>query len=239
MIPPLRSFAPAAKALTGCLVVSLALTLVLGQAMVLRGTRSLDGKPGLSVTDLQLAFTGGYESLLEAQVHGDMRQYAENRNEVATLAAWAREGATREGYLTGASQVLDERCVRCHRTGGRASFRLLDTFDNARAVALTPAAPPLTRQLLVTKIHVFGIGMMLGILGIATLGTTVSPPVKLALVAGGFAGLVFDFSSWWLMRLSLAFAWGRLAGNVLFVCALVAMAAVCISELARSEGRQP
>lgn len=236
MIRPLRELPGPLRLLLGSLLLALATTLVLGQALALRIARHLDGRPGISTTDLVLDFTGGFDSLLESQVHGDMRQFLGDRREVAALAAWAREGATQEGYLSTASQVLDERCVRCHKQGGRAAFRPLDTYERARAVALAPAVPSFSRQLLVTKIHVFGIGILLALLGAATMGTALPGSTKMLIVGAGYAGMSLDFGSWWLMRLDTAFAAGRIAGNLVFTVSIGAMVVVCIVELAKLKG---
>ena len=233
MIPPLRTLPGPARVLAGGLFLSVAATLGLGQWMALRDVRRLDGSAGVSAVDIVLDFTGGASSLLEAEVNGEMRQYLANRREVATLAAWALEGARKDAYLAGPSQVLDERCVRCHRAGGRASFRPLDTYERAREVAITPARPSFTRQLLVTKIHLFGVGFMLFVMGAGTLATSLPASSKLTLVAAGYAGLALDFGSWWLMRAHTGFAWGRIAGNLLFAGALAGMAVACLFELSR------
>jgi hypothetical protein len=209
----------------GAVLCCILLTLALGEALVLRMNRTADGGPFLSVLDLQLRFTGGYDSLFEARVRGEMRQYLDDAREVSLLAGWAREGGARSVWERSVGAVVEDRCVRCHNPAGQASFRRLDSYEAVLAAVHAPAAPTLGHQILVTKVHVAGIAVLLGTAAAICWLTSV-PAIHLVwAVRAGFGGMVLDFGSWWLMRLDLVFAWGRVFGNALFAVSLVWLAA--------------
>ncbi len=211
-------------AMTG-LLASFAAAYLMGIGLVYRDNHLADGEPALSVRDLRIRFTMDAKSLLEARVRGDMRQYLGDSGELAAILDWLRAGAPEEGYRQATAAIFDERCVRCHHAGGQASFRPLVSYPAVAAAAVAPPAPSFSHQLLVTKVHVAGIAVMVGIAAVAFGGAPVAPWLRGFLPFAAFLGLACDFGSWWLMRLDPGFAWGRLAGNALLTGSLLAMIA--------------
>ena len=147
---------------------------------------------------------------------------------MSVLAGWAREGAGREEYDRSVASLLDDRCVRCHNAIGQASFRRLDRYELVAAAVRAPSAPSITQQLLVTKVHLAGIGLLLALaIGICWLAGVSTTQIALTTWTG-FGGLLVDFGSWWLMRVDLSFAWGRVLGNLLLAVTLVWIAVVAL-----------
>lgn len=212
----------------------------LGEMLVFSTNRHADGDAMLSVADLQKRFTGGHKSLLEAQVSGPMRQYLDNGKEAATLIGWVRAGADEESYRQDVAALVDDRCVRCHRMGGEAAFRPLTSYADLRAASQAAPAPSFRGQLLVTKVHVVGLGLLLAVTALLFLrwpGPESLARWQSAIVAAAFAGLLLDFGSWWLMRVDLAFAWGRLLGNTLMSGSFLWMCACAALGAIRGHGR--
>ncbi len=149
------------RTLITALLVSCTATWAAGQLLLWRDYATADGDPGLSVEDMQVRFTGRTASLFEARVRGEMRPYLQNGEEMAELTAWAATGADRLTYDSRVAPVLEKRCTMCHKPAGQASFRPLTTFEEVRECVDAPPAPPLARQLLVTKVHLAGIGLLL------------------------------------------------------------------------------
>lgn len=223
------------RALVLCLLICFVATWCVGEALIFHGNRHADRAPGLSVMDLQEKFTGGHGSLLEAQVQGAMRQYLDSAAEVALLTAWAQLGASEVRYRQDVAALIEERCVRCHRRGGQAAFRPLTTYAEARATALAPPAPPVAQQMLVTKVHVVGIGLILAATSFFFI-RFVPRQHRLGgsrtfIICLAFFGLAADFSSWWLMRWDLNFAWGRVVGNVSMSFAFLLMVLATMNSL--------
>lgn len=211
---------------------------LLGQALIYRTERMADGQPGLSVRDLQMHFTGGYDSLFEARVKNEMRQYFANGTELAVVAAWSKNGAHREEYERDVVGVLDDRCVRCHSPNGQASFRRLDSYEATLDAVQAPSAPGWSRQILIMKIHLAGIGLLVSLVS-AICWAAGAPQHQIAWSTRmAFGGLFTDFGSWWLMRIDLVFAWGRVAGNILLLLSLAGLTVAALSAMyvPRSKG---
>ncbi|MFZ5470983.1 MAG: hypothetical protein ACOZIN_16265 [Myxococcota bacterium] len=227
----LSSLSTSLKVLVTCVVLTVVATVGLGEALIWRHNQAADGNPGLSVRDLQLAFTGGYSSLLVAQIHGPMRQHLTDAAEVGLLTSWVMNGATPEGYRQDVAALLDDRCVRCHHSSGAASFRLLDNYERARAAAMAPPTPSVARQLQVTKVHVIGVGLLCAIATFLFSASGISERIKTAAILMAFGGLAVDFGGWWLMRLDLGFAWLRPFGNACFVASILGMSAMSLVRM--------
>ena len=228
---PLSALQPVHKALAMCLIVAVGLVWLSGELLLLRDYQLADGEPGLSIKDAQLRFTGNFQSLLEQHLQTDMRQYLQSSAELSTLLSWARAGATSAEFTVDVAPLLAERCARCHHPGGEAAFRPLSRYADLRAVAHAPPGPSPRRMLLVTKVHLFGLGLLLAVAALLFAQTPLPQGLKVALVSVGYCGLFMDFGAWWLMRVNLAFAWGRAAGNALFSGALVIILTVSFISL--------
>ncbi len=221
------------RATTAAILILFSVVWAAGEALVVHEYRFADGDPGLSLKDLELKFTGGYGSLLEARVQNEMRQYLQTPAEIKLLTGWARSGASQAGYRQDVAALLDERCVRCHRAGGQAAFMPLGTFAEAERAAKAPSTPPIGRQLIVTKVHLFGIGSMLAVVAAMFLRTSGRRGWTALLVVAAYTGLAMDFGGWWLMRVDLAFAVARIIGNTLATGAFGFMVLVVALKTAR------
>jgi hypothetical protein len=226
----------ARKLVLAGLLVSFTGTWVLGEIMIVRNTQMADGEPGLACSDVVAQFDRGYGSLLQAFVENDMRVHTRSREEVEIVSTWARDGGGREGYDARVAKILDERCVGCHTPRGDASFRPLETFEQAQAAALAPSAPSFAKQLLTSKVHLVGIGLMIG--AVATMFTRSRLGRGRAgafIVATAFLGLFADFASWWLMRVDTGFAWGRLIGHGAMALGFACMCLAVARDLTRKQ----
>jgi hypothetical protein len=219
------------KTLLTMAVIALAATWAIGEGLLVRNNRLQDKKPGVSIDDLKISFTGGYKSMFEARVKTDMRQYLANGDEVSVLASWAQGGGDRAEFSRGVSTLVNDRCTSCHAPGGKASFQPLTSYEEISALVKTPAAPSASQQLLVTKVHLAGIGLMLALLGLLFTKTAWAREYKGLVILFAYLGLFADFGAWWLMRVDLRFAWGRVFGNSIMSLMFVAMCGAVLLEL--------
>lgn len=196
---------------------------IAGEVLLYRDTQMADRTPGLSIADIEQRFTGRFDSLFEKQVQGDMRRYVKDDDQLALLVGWARSGAGEALYRREIAAILDDRCVRCHKADGDAAFLPLDSFEKAVVTVHAKAAPPVRQQLIITKLHLFGIGAMLAAAG--ALFASARFRFKSWIISAGFVGLALDFGSWWLMRSSLSFSYGRAVGHVLMAASFFLMCA--------------
>ncbi len=222
MTEPLSSLPPERKLVIVALVIACAVTWFIGEVMIWRSAEMADGKPGLSVEDLRQQFTRGYDSQLQAFVENDMRPHLRDAEEVAIISSWANDGGGKAGYPP-VEKVIQARCVGCHTPRGEAAFRPLETYDQVQAAATARSAPALSRQLLVSKVHLVGIGGIIAIMSFFLSGAVFPRRGKQWWVAAAFTGLFLDFGCWWLMRVNLDFVWGRVIGHGLMFFAFAGL----------------
>lgn len=218
------------RALVVCLLLIAATVFFFGEVLLVRTYRMVDGSPGLSLEDVRLAFTENSHSLLEARLRTDMREHVDEA-ELATLFAWVRSGGPRDDYDQSVAGVFEDRCLRCHKQGGAASFRPLETYDEVRQALADPPCPPFRSMVTITKIHLVGLGALLAIPVLVRPGSSRGARRQSMLVWVTYAGLALDFGSWWLMRIDLAFAIGRAVGHTLLVGGFVWLSVEALREL--------
>ncbi len=219
---------PAAVRVTGTLWLLVTLCLfVLGEGLLLRTYRHLDGDPGLSLSDVEIAFTVHSDSLLEARLRTDMREHLEE-GDLAVFLRWIREGGGARGYQEGVAALLDDRCTGCHRPGRSAAFRPLETFEQVSQALAEPPSPPTRWMVTTTKTHLLGIALLLAVPSLLVCRSRLPSSLQPLLVSAAYGGLLLDFGCWWLMRWSQLFAGGGFLGHALLVGSL---AALCLAAL--------
>jgi hypothetical protein len=225
------------RAVVTCLLLVSVLVFGLGEWLLVRSYRMEDGSAGLSVADIQLKFQQQSRSLLEARLRTDMREHLDE-TELATLLSWARSGAPEEEYRLRVAGVLDDRCVKCHKSGGVAGFRSLETLEQVHATITAPPTPPFRSMVTITKLHLVGIGLLLAVPAWVRARSAAAARWQTGAVWLGYGGLLLDFGAWWLMRLHLAFAALRGVGHAMLWVGFVLLTAGALYELwVRSDKR--
>jgi hypothetical protein len=228
---------PAPKAVVTALLVVAVVVFGLGEWLLVRSYRMMDGAPGLSVADLRLKFQEQSRSQLEARIRTDMRGHLDDAD-FATLVAWARSGADEAEYRRTVAGVLDDNCVKCHKAGGTAGFRSLETLDDVRAMVAAPPSPPFRAMVTVTKLHLVGVGALLAVPALVRPGSPRAAQLQRPAIWMAYGGLLLDFGGWWLMRVDLAFAALRGVGHGMLWIGFALLSVGALYELWwRSAGR--
>ena len=225
------------RAVVTCLLLLSILVFGLGEWLLIRSHRMMDGSPGLSIADVQLKFQQQSRSMFEARLRTDMREHVDEA-ELATLLSWARSGASEERYRREVAGILDDRCVKCHKTGGMAGFRSLETLEQVRATILAPPTPPLRSMMTITKLHLVGIGLLLLGPALVRPGSPSAARWQERAIWLGYGGLFLDFGAWWLMRFHLGFAALRAIGHGMLWAGFVALTVGALYELWLRNGGQ-
>src|SRR3569833_1809873 len=77
-----------------------------------------DGKQGLSVRDLPIAYSGDQsDSRLEAALKGPMRSMLPD-DERAAIISWVRDNTNEADYTTQIKPIIEGRCLMCRGGGG-------------------------------------------------------------------------------------------------------------------------
>jgi hypothetical protein len=175
-----------------------------------------DGDPRtLSYEDIVIAYSGsGKGSRLEAALRGSMSAMLP-RDELATLVAWAQEGADRGRYEKEIRATFDRRCMACH-DGSNPHLPNLNGYDNVQKVTERDTGTALFTLVRVSHIHFFGLTLVFFIVGTIFSHAYVRPVwFKCAVVALPFVALTMDIGSWYFTKLYHPFAWVVMIGGAL------------------------
>ncbi len=166
-----------------------------------------DGKPGLSVTDLVIAYSGSRgDTRLEAAIKGPMMAMLP-REDAAAMIAWVRGGAGKEDFEAKVVPILKAYCLACH-DGSNPHVPNLQGYANVIQMAKLDVGMDLFTLVRVSHIHLFGLTFIFFITGSIFAHAHVRPAwVKYAIIAVPFLSILLDVSSWYLTKVHTAFAW--------------------------------
>jgi len=229
--PRLRDLPLAWRLIATFLLLATGAGYVAAQVTLFATHADADGKPGLTMEDIRVAFHGrpGH-SLLSSKVDGgSMEKHVPIPSERARLLAWARGGARRSDFEP-ARLVLGARCVRCHAPGREKEDRPFAESAEAGATweRLRPFCEPdhgISIQALArsTHAHLFGMGVLYALLGAVFCLTGTSRRTKAVVVSAPFVAMFVDIGSWWLAKLHPFFAWTIVGGGALLGLALAVL----------------
>ncbi len=193
------------------LAVGFGLTMAGAQILMTHGMA--DGKLGLSLDDIVYSYYGDRNnSKLENKLNGSMKDKAPPKVRLEMIK-WARQGASREAWEGGVKELFQKHCVSCH--GILPGIPDFNDYEIVQEVAKTDKGISIASLTRVSHIHLFGIAFIFFLVGlIFSLSVGIPKWLKELAMLMPFLFLILDVISWWLTKLSPAFAWLTLIGGV-------------------------
>jgi hypothetical protein len=166
-----------------------------------------DGKPGLSVEDIIISYSGSSEGTkLEAALQGPMSNMVSD-NDRSQIVSWVKSGAVKAEYENTIQPIIAGNCLDCH-DGSNPHLSNLDGFENMQSVVDQDTGTDLHTLVRVSHIHLFGITFIFFILGFIYSHSWVRPVwAKSAVMFLPFLCIAADVSSWYFTKLYHGFAW--------------------------------
>jgi hypothetical protein len=222
--PRLRSLPAAARVLIICFLLSMGAGFAAAQVNLQLQHAGLDGRAGLSLDDVVIAFHGREGStVLTTKIGpgGSMARYIPRPRDREVLESWVASGAGEQGFEEPAD-VLQRLCVRCHNPLGempgvpfapsRAEPPSLDLVAAVTGPDTGVSYLSLARS---SHAHLFGMGVLYALAGLVFLLTDARPRTKALTAAAPFVAMFLDIGCWWLTKLHAGFAVGIVAGGAL------------------------
>lgn len=199
---------------TGTLLV-LGLAYLFAMIHVYNSHAGRDGKAGLSVEDLRIAYSGSQEATkLETAMMGPMSGMLPT-DERGVVIGWVRRGVDPQEYETRIQPIIEKRCLQCH-DGSNPHIADLSTYEKVTEVAQIDTGMDIFTLVRVSHIHLFGITFIFFITGLIFSHAFVRPVwFKATVVALPFLAIMLDISAWYLTKLHPAFAWVVFIGGAL------------------------
>ena len=166
-----------------------------------------DGKPGLSVEDIIISYSGSSEGTkLESALRGSMSAMA-SEGDLGQIMSWVRSGAVKAEYEATIQPIIEANCLDCH-DGSNPHLSNLDGFENIQSVVDQDTGTDLHTLVRVSHIHLFGITFIFFILGFIFSHTWMRPVwLKSVIMFTPFLCIAADVSSWYFTKIYSGFAW--------------------------------
>ena len=166
-----------------------------------------DGKPGLSVDDIKITYSGSKETTqLEKALRGPMSGMLPQKDLTAMLD-WIRDGAIKKTYTASVESIVADNCLSCH-DGSNPHLSNLDGFENIHEVVAQDTGADLFTLVRVSHIHLFGLTFIFFIVGFIFSHAYLRPVwLKSVIIATPFAGVIADVLGWYVTKVYTPFAW--------------------------------
>jgi hypothetical protein len=186
-----------------------------------------DGKPGLSVEDIKITYSGSTETTpLEKALRGPMSGMLSARD-LSLVVEWIREGARKRAFEADIDAIFEANCISCH-DGSNPHLSNLDGFENVALVVEQDTGADLYTLVRVSHIHLFGLTFIFFIIGFIFSHAYLRPLwLKHVIILAPFAGVIADVLGWYLTKVFTPFAWVVLVAGAINGAAFAAM--WCIS----------
>ena len=159
-----------------------------------------DGKPGLSVSDVAASYYGNRSGTrLEAAIRGPMAANIsdEDRN---VMVAWLKDGAEEEHYAKDIKPILEKTCLACHVQSSNMNLPDFSTYAGIHKFAEVDTGMSMTSLLRLSHIHLFGISLLLFMIGSIFIQAEVNVWFKRFLVVSPMLAVFVDVLSWFLTK---------------------------------------
>ncbi len=159
-----------------------------------------DGKPGVSIEDVADTYYGNRSgSRLEAAIRGPMAGYIqiEDRH---IIVEWLKNGAPKKEYSSLIHPILTKTCLQCHTPASGLNIPNLSTYSGIQEVAKVDTGESIHTLVKLSHIHLFGIGLVLFVLGYIFIHSVLPNWIKYALIVMPFMAIFTDILSWFLTK---------------------------------------
>lgn len=174
-----------------------------------------DGKPGLSIDDVMIAYHGSHDQTrLGSAIKGIMEPNLKYKSDKDVILRWIQNGAKEAEFNESIAPILNRDCITCHTPAINPSLPDLTNYPGVVQVAHSSGAtlPFLIR---VSHIHLFGIAFILYFIGKIFLLCDLNVIVKRTAVVIPFAAMLLDVISWFITKSFPAFAYVVVASGAL------------------------
>lgn len=159
-----------------------------------------DGKPGLSVTDVANSYYGNRSGTrLEAALRGPMSGNISSED-TEVMVAWLKDGAEEEHFAKDIKPILDKTCLACHVQSSGMNIPDLSSYAGIHKFAEVDTGMSMASLLKLSHIHLFGISLLLFMLGSIFIQCEINVWFKRFLVVSPMLAVFVDVLSWFLTK---------------------------------------
>jgi hypothetical protein len=209
------------------------LTIGLGYLFALAHTyfshEGRDGKPGLSVQDVKIAYYGEHQQTrLGAALNGSMSGNLEYPEQKTIIFNWIENGSDEATFNEKIAPILNENCIMCHSAESDMGLPPLTSYSEVIKLTASDHGASIQSLVRVSHIHLFGIAFILFFVGRIFILCEMPVLIKRITVAIPFIAILLDILSWFATKTFPGFAYvvvtaGGLMGVSLSIQILVSL----------------
>jgi len=196
------------RILNSLFLISIALGYLFSLGQIYFSHQGHDGNPGISVTDIAIAYHGSSDQTrLAAAINGPMAGNLKSAADKTVILDWIESGAQQAIYEAQVAPILQRDCQICHSPASGMKVPPLTSYE--QVVKLTEAdrgasIPSLVR---VSHIHLFGIAFILYMVGKLFVLCEIPVWLKRLTIGMPFLSMLTDILAWYLTRETPSFAY--------------------------------
>ena len=188
------------KLLYTCFLLLVGLGYLMATAYLYVSHEMNDGKPGLSISDVADSYYGNRSGTrLEAAMRGPMAGFIEEGDR-DLMVAWLKDGAGEDHFEHEIKPILQKTCLNCHVASSGMNLPDFSTYAGIHKVAEVDTGMSMASLLKVSHIHLFGISLLLFMLGGIFIQTEINVWFKRFLVVSPMVAVFVDVASWFLTK---------------------------------------
>ncbi len=199
------------KLLNSLFLATMGVAYILAMVYLYTSHEGLDGKPGLSVDDVAYTYYGNRSGTrLEAALRGSMSAHLtfEERDKVVE---WIYSGSPKAAFDSEIQPIFEKNCISCH--SGRSGIVDLSDITEVKKLTDVDMGKSIGELARVSHIHLFGVGMLLFLIGRIFILCEMPGILKKIIVGIPFLAIFMDIGSWWLTHWKPLFAYAVMLGG--------------------------
>lgn len=190
-----------------------------------------DGKPGLSVADVANSYYGNRSGTrLEAAIRGPMSGFISEEDR-GVIVAWLKDGAELEHYDHDIKPVLQKTCLNCHVASSGMNLPDFSTYEGIHKFAAVDTGMSMASLLKLSHIHLFGISILLFVLGFIFIQSEVNVHFKRFLVVSPMIAVFIDVLSWFLTKWDSQYAMVVIVAGALLGFSMAAQILISLYQI--------
>jgi len=191
-----------------------------------------DGKPGLSVEDVKIAYYGQHQQTrLGAALNGSMGGNLEFPEQKQIIFDWIEKGSNVDEFNAKVAPILNENCIMCHSAESGMNIPPLTNYDEVMELTKSDTGASIQSLVRVSHIHLFGIAFILFFVGRIFILCEMAPMVKRVMVLIPFFAILLDILSWYITKIIPGFAYVVVAAGGLMGLSLAGQILVSIYQM--------
>jgi len=191
-----------------------------------------DGKPGLSVEDVKIAYYGQHQQTrLGAALNGSMGGNLAFPEQKQIIFDWMENGTDVDEFNANVAPILSENCIMCHSPESGMNLPSLTNYEEVMKLTKADTGASIQSLVRVSHIHLFGIAFILFFVGRIFILCEMAPVIKRVMVLVPFFAILLDILSWYITKIIPGFSYVVVLAGGLMGLSLVGQILVSLYQM--------